>query len=47
MPLVIFGGSTLSIGCLTFFLRETESDLCETTQDTKNRNKTTQPLLEQ
>ena len=37
MPLVIFGGSTLIVGCLSFFLRETEDDLCETTEDTKNK----------
>ena len=34
-PYVIFGGSTLLVGGLTFFLRGTEEALQETTQETK------------
>ena len=35
MPLVIFGSATLLIGVSTLFLRGTESELAETTADTK------------
>ena len=34
-PYVIFGSSTLAVGAMTFFLRGTECELAETTEETK------------